>query len=140
MIPRGPVPDGTDRKVGATFNGGLVAALPFSDNWAFQPELRYDKRKITTGGITTDVSYISVPVLLRNQFLGIYMVQGVSINAVASASIFDVDFKDAIQSPDFGIVIGVGKRFGRWSLKARCSPACATCRRTATWAASSCAR
>lgn len=115
----GTVPDGTDRKIEGAFNGGLVAVLPLSENWAFQPELRYDKRKVTTGGITTEVSYVTLPVLLRNKFLGIYMVQGVSFNAAASASIFDVDFKDAIQSPDVSIVLGVGKRFERWSLEAR---------------------
>ena len=115
----GTVPDGTSRKMEPTFNGGVVAVLPFSTNWAFQPELKYDKRKITTGGISTDVGYISLPILLRNKFHGVYMVQGISINTVAHASIFDVDFKDALQSPDVAIVIGVGKRFDRWSLEGR---------------------
>lgn len=115
----GTVPDGGTREMETTFNVGAVAVLPFSTNWAFQPELKYDKRKITIGGVTTDVSYVSVPLLIRNKFFGIYMVQGVSINTVASASIFDVDFKDAITSPDVAIIIGVGKRFERWSLEGR---------------------
>lgn len=113
------VPEGATREMEATFNVGGVAILPFSTNWAFQPELKYDKRKVTVGGITTNVSYLSLPLLLRNQFRGIYMVQGLSINSVVSASIFDVDFKDAIKTPDVAIVVGAGKRFERWGLDAR---------------------
>ncbi len=56
---------------------------------------------------------------MRNRFLGIYMVQGISINTVASAKIFGVDFKDAITSPDIALIVGAGKRFERWSLEGR---------------------
>lgn len=116
----GTVPkDGGTRKMEPTFNVGGVAIMPLSTNWAFQPELKYDKRKITIGGVSTEVGYVSLPLLLRNRFLGVYMVQGVSINTVAHASIFDVDFKDALNSPDVSIVLGVGKRFDRWSLEGR---------------------
>lgn len=115
----GTVPEGKTRKMEPTFNAGVMAIVPFSTNWAFQPELKYDKRKITEGGISTDISYVSLPLLLRNKFFGIYMVQGISINTVASASILDVDFKDAMSSPDVTIVLGVGKRFDRWSLEGR---------------------
>ena len=115
----GTVPKGGDRKSEPTFNGGVVAVLPFTTNWAFQPELKYDKRKITIGGISTDISYVSLPILLRNKFHGVYMVQGISINTVAKASIFGVDFKKAMNSPDVSIIIGAGKRFDRWSLEGR---------------------
>lgn len=115
----GTVPEGTTRDPETTFNGGVFAVLPMSDNWSFQPEVKFDKRTITIGEIPTSVSYLSVPVLLRNRFLGIYMVQGVAINTVMAASIFDVDFKQAITSPDVAIVIGIGKVFGRFSVDAR---------------------
>lgn len=115
----GTVPKGGTRTMEPTFNGGVFAVVPFSANWSFQPELRLDKRTINTGGIPTDVTYLTVPVLLRNKFFGIYMVQGLSINTVMAASIFDVDFKDALTSPDFAIIVGAGKRFDRWSLEGR---------------------
>jgi len=115
----GTVPKNTTRDPEPTFNGGVFAVLPLSENWSFQPELRLDKRTITTGEIPIDVTYLSVPVLLRNRFLGIYMVQGISLNTVMSASIFDVGFKDALTSPDFAIIVGAGKRFDRWSLEGR---------------------
>lgn len=115
----GTVPKDTTRKMEPMFNIGGVAIMPFSTNWAFQPELKYDKRKITVGGISTDVGYISLPVLVRNKFLGVYMVQGLAINTVAHASIFDVDFKKALTSPDVTILIGVGKRHDRWSIEGR---------------------
>lgn len=115
----GTRPDNTSRDIKVAWNAGGVAILPFTDNWAFQPELKYDHRLINLGGITTKVGYVSLPILLRNKFLGVYMVQGVSINTVAHASILDVDFKEALQSPDVAIVIGVGKRFEKWSLEGR---------------------
>jgi hypothetical protein len=115
----GAVPEGTSRDMEPTFNIGAVAVLPFSENWAFQPELKFDRRKITVGDIPTEVSYLSLPIMLRSKFRGIYMVQGLSINTVISASIFDQNFKDAITSPDVALVIGAGKRFDRWSLEGR---------------------
>ena len=115
----GTVPEGTTRDMEPTFNGGVFAVLPFSDNWSFQPELRLDKRTINTGEIPTEITYLNVPLLLRNKFFGLYMVQGVSINTVLSASIFDVDFKDAMTSSDVAIILGVGKRFDRWSVEGR---------------------
>lgn len=115
----GTVPEGTTRDMEEMFNGGVFAVLPFSDNWSFQPELRLEKRTITTGEIPTEITYLNVPLLLRNKFFGIYMVQGISLNTVMSASIFDVDFKDALNSPDFAIIIGAGKRFNRWSIEGR---------------------
>jgi hypothetical protein len=38
---------------------------------------------------------------------------------VASASVLDVDFKSALNSPDVAIVLGAGKRFDKWSLEGR---------------------
>ena len=115
----GTVPEGTTRDMEPTFNGGVFAVLPFSDNWSFQPELRLERRTINTGEIPTDITYLNVPLLLRNKFFGIYMVQGVSINTVMSGSIFDVDFKDALNTPDVAIIIGAGKKFDRWSVEGR---------------------
>ena len=115
----GTVPPSLDREIEATFNGGVFALLPFSERWSFQPELKFDRRKITTGGVSTDVTYLSVPILLRNDFLGVYMVQGISVNTLLSASVFDVDFKDAYTSPEVSIIVGLGKRFGRVSVDGR---------------------
>ena len=115
----GAVPEGTTRDPEPTFNGGVFAVLPFSERWAFQPELRYDKRTITTNEVPTAVQYLTVPLLLRNKFLGIYMVQGLSLNVLTSASIFDVDFKKAHTSPDVAIIVGAGKRFDRFSVEGR---------------------
>lgn len=115
----GTVPEGTTRDMEEMFNAGVFGVLPLSENWAFQPEIRLEKRTINTGEIPTEITYLNVPLLLRNKFLGIYMVQGLSINNVLAASIFDVDFKDAIESPDFAIIIGAGKKFDRWSIEGR---------------------
>ena len=118
-ISYGTVPEGTTRDMEPTFNVGVFGLWPLSENWAFQPELKFDKRTINTGEIPTDITYLSVPLLFRNKFLGVYMVQGVTVNTVLDASIFDVDFGDAINSPDVAVIIGFGKRFERWSLEGR---------------------
>jgi len=115
----GTVPNGHSRKMEPTTNGGVMAIMPMSENWAFQPELKWDHRKLTTGGVSINMNYLDVAVLFRNKFHGVYMVQGASINTIVSASIFDVDFKKAIQSPDVGIILGAGKRFEKWSLEGR---------------------
>lgn len=115
----GAVPEGTSRKIEPTVNAGFFASLPISERWSFQPEVKFDRRTITTGGIPVEVDYLSVPILLKNRIFGIYMVQGVSVNTLLSANIFDVDFKDAYTSPDVAIIVGAGKRFGRWSAEGR---------------------
>lgn len=137
----GTIPEGSTREVKATFNGGVFAVLPISNSFSFQPELKYDHRTITVNGIPTEVDYISVPILLRNTLFGIYMVQGVSINTVARASIFDVDFKEAIASPDIspsssapasGSTASASKDAGR--------PGCVRFRRISMTPACACAR
>jgi hypothetical protein len=115
----GTVPEGTTRDMEPALNLGVFAVVPLNESWSFQPELKYDKRTINTGEIPHEIDYLSVPILFRNKFLGIYMVQGLAVNFVTRASIFDVDFKEATTSPDFAIIIGAGKRFDRWSLEGR---------------------
>lgn len=118
-IAYGTITADATRKMEPTFNGGVFASLPLSERWSFQPEVRYDIRKITISGISTDVTYISVPLLLKNKVWGIYMVQGVALNFLTRADVFDVDFKDVYTSPDVALVIGAGKRFNRVSVEGR---------------------
>ena len=115
----GTVSTGTTRETKATFNGGVFAELPISARWAFQPELKFDHRDISIGGVETKLNYVSIPLLFRNRFYGLYMVQGLSINTVTSAKIFDVDFKSIYNSPDVAIVIGAGKQAGHLGIDVR---------------------
>lgn len=115
----GTVTENATRKMEPTINAGLFASMPLSERWSFQPEVKYDVRTITISNVPTEVTYITVPVLLKNKVWGIYMVQGVSFNFLQKAEIFDVDFKDAYTSPDVALVIGVGKRFDRLSVEGR---------------------
>jgi hypothetical protein len=115
----GTVTGDTTREVKATYNGGLFAELPMSARWAFRPELKYDHRTITIGAVPTELNYVTLPLLFTNKIAGFYMVQGVSINTIASASIFDVDFKPIYNSPDIALIIGAGKRTGKISIDVR---------------------
>lgn len=115
----GTITEDSSREMEPTFNAGVFAELPLSERWSFRPELKYDRRTITIGNISTEASFISVPVLLTNKVWGIYFVQGVSLNFLTSAEIFDVDFTDAHASPDVALIVGAGKRFGRLSVEGR---------------------
>jgi hypothetical protein len=115
----GTISKDTSREVKATYNGGLFAELPLSARWSFQPELKFDHRTISIGNVPTELNYVTLPLLFRNKIAGIYMVQGVSINTITSASIFDVDFKPVYNSPDIALIIGAGKRTGRLGLEVR---------------------
>lgn len=114
-----PKDSGTTREMKGAYSAGVFAVLPLAGSFKFQPEFRYDHREIVIGGIPTKMSYFGVPLLARNEFLGIFMVQGVALNFVNSADVFGVDFKDALTSPDAAIVLGVGKRAGRVSVEGR---------------------
>ena len=115
----GTITETSTREMEPTLNGGVFAELPLSERWSFRPELKYDRRTINIGNIPTEVSLISVPVLVTNNVWGIYFVQGVSFNFLQSAEIFDVDFTDAYTSPDIALIVGGGKRFGRLSVEGR---------------------
>ena len=114
-----PPDSGTTRGMASPFAGGIFAAIPIGAGFRFQPELKFDHREVTIGGITTKANYVSVPLLFRNDFLGIFMTQGVSLNFLTNASVLGTDFTDAYTSPDFGIILGVGKTVGRLSLEGR---------------------
>ncbi|MGE3402389.1 MAG: outer membrane beta-barrel protein [Vicinamibacterales bacterium] len=114
-----PPDSGTTREMGSPFAGGIFAAIPIGGGFRFQPEFKFDHREVTIGGITTKANYLSVPLLFRNDFLGIFMTQGVSLNFLRSATVLDNDFKDAYTSLDYGIIMGLGKTVGRVSLEGR---------------------
>jgi hypothetical protein len=114
-----PPDSGTTRSMGSPFAGGIFAAVPIGGGFRFQPEVKFDHREVTIGGITTKANYLSVPLLFRNDFLGIFMMQGVSLNFLRSAKVLDEEFKDAYTSPDYGIILGIGKTLGRVSLEGR---------------------
>ncbi len=117
--PTVPPESGAVRTFEPNYTVGLFASMPFIGSFRFQPEVKWDHRDVTIGGVTTKMDYLSVPLLLRSSFLGIYMSQGVAINVPMRVSIFDVDFKSAYTSPDVAIILGVGKRVGRVSIEGR---------------------
>lgn len=114
-----PPDSGTTRGWETTYNVGVFAVTPFIGSFKFQPEIKWDHRDVTVGGITTKMDYLSVPLLFRSSFLGIFMTQGVAINVPMRVTIFDIDFKSAYTSPDVAIILGVGKKVGRVSVEGR---------------------
>ena len=76
-----PPDSGTTRKWETNYTVGMFAVTPFLGGFRFQPEIKWDHRNVTIGGITTNMDYLSVPLLFRSSFLGIFMTQGFAINA-----------------------------------------------------------
>lgn len=114
-----PPDSGTTRKWETNYTVGLFAVTPFAGPFKFQPEVKWDHRDVTVGGITTKMDLLSVPLLFRTSILGLFMTQGIAINVPMRVSIFDVDFKRAYTSPDVAIIISVGKKVGRVSVEGR---------------------
>ncbi|WP_299683642.1 porin family protein [uncultured Dokdonia sp.] len=86
---------------------GLLAEIPISEKFSFQPELMYSGQ----GSSTAILTYFNVPLIGKY-----YVVKGLSLEAgpqigfLLSAKNTDTDanIKDAFTNVDFGLGLGVG--------------------------------
>ena len=120
--------------MGAGFNVGAFAVVPFIGVIRLQPEIHYERRTSDVGNSSRTYDYITVPVLVRmDLFFGLYVTEGPSFNFPVRARVktggASVDVKNNTTTPDFSILIGVGRRIGRLGSKAAGTPATARCRR-----------
>ena len=107
-----------DTKIG--FYAGVVAEIGVADNFAIQPELEYSlmgaKMNMDFGegsiSSTLDLSYVSLPVLVKYKKQGFSAFVGPQIGYLISAKQKadgdSEDIKDEFNSTDFSGVIGVG--------------------------------
>lgn len=95
-----------------------------------QPEVLYTQKGYEVGDNAVKLDYIEVPVLAKfnfitdgsvtpNVYFGPYL--GINVSAEADTDPFggDVDIDDAVNTTDFGVVVGGGVNFGRIDLGVR---------------------
>jgi hypothetical protein len=115
-----------DMKTGLQLGVYVVGNL--SEKLAIQPELVYSsfgaKEDYSGTEVTTALSYISIPVLLRyniNEMINIHVGPqfGILASAKAKTDDDDVDIKDDMKGLDTGLAIGLGLDFGKFNAGAR---------------------
>lgn len=106
------------------FNAGLYAESYFSDIWSIKIKVNYDQKGWGNGfysdqygntvdGVNFKLNYITIPVLAnwhfgrhRNWYVDFGPYVGVLTGAKEATD--DIDVKQAINSTDFGIDLGIG--------------------------------
>ena len=108
--------DSRDQDSRLSFNGGLVAELPISEKFSFQPEVIYSAQGSTIAAIDEDnfldidenveyqLDYVKVPLLAK-----IYLTDGLSLQAGPSINFLvneEIDYQPVSNGGDVNIVDG----------------------------------
>ena len=111
--------DAKDLDMLTAFYAGGFVNLEISDLISIQPDVLFSAKgaKSTQAGIdfTSNVNYISVPVMLQLKFGSIYAEAGPQFGFLMSSEVsgggVTLDAKDQTTSTDFGAAIGAGLKF-----------------------------
>ncbi|MCL5128916.1 porin family protein [Algibacter sp. L4_22] len=98
-----------------SFNYGLVAEVPLSRNFSFQPEVLYSGQGFSFDSDESSLvqlDYLTVP-LMGKYYLtkGLSLEAGPQVGFLVSAKQDDVNLKDNYKGLDFGVNFGVGYKF-----------------------------
>jgi opacity protein-like surface antigen len=106
------------------FNAGVSGEFYFSDRWSIQGKLSYDQKGWGNGflafedgteidGINVHLNYLTIPVTAkwhfgrqRNWYLNFGPYAGILLNANESSN--SADIKEAFNTADFGLALGIG--------------------------------
>ena len=91
------------------FNFGLLAEIPISEKFSFQPELMYSGQGYSFNDDTIALNYLNIP-LMGKYYLtkGLSLEAGPKIGFLLSAKNDKTDVKDSFNIVDFGVNFGVG--------------------------------
>ncbi|WP_456441474.1 porin family protein [Psychroserpens sp.] len=90
------------------FHFGVMAELPISDKFSFQPELLYSGQGYAIDRDIINLNYINVPLMAKYYLTKRLSVEaGPQIGFLISAKNESVDIKDQVKSFDFGANLGV---------------------------------
>lgn len=105
---------GDDNAMKIGVHGGLIVDLGITDNFIIEPGVLYSMKGSQSkddSEIKLNLNYIEIPILAKyklesglNFFLGPYV--GFLMSATGEPG--GVDFKDAVESTDFGLKVGIG--------------------------------
>ncbi|MEM7486723.1 MAG: porin family protein [Bacteroidota bacterium] len=96
------------------YHFGVVAEVPISDKFSFQPELLYSGQGYTLNDDRVDLDYLSMPLVGKY-----YVTKGLSLEAGPQIGLLlsaeeeedNTDVKDFFSSVDVGVNLGVGYKF-----------------------------
>lgn len=113
---------GDSSDTGSGFNVGAAADYYFSDRWSIKGKMIYDQKgwnngfiEFENGTFTTNynLDYLTVPVMAnwhfgskRNWYLNFGPYAGFLLSA--NETRFDTDVKEAFNTTDFGLALGIG--------------------------------
>ncbi|MCL7763852.1 PorT family protein [Polaribacter sp. Z014] len=97
-----------------SFNFGLMAEIPFTEKFSFQPEVLFSGQGYSTGPGTDDVialNYLNIPLMGKY-----YITKGLSFEAGPQVGFLlsannnenDLDVKSSFNTLDFGVNLGLG--------------------------------
>ena len=100
--------DGID-PITSVINFGLLAEIPLTEKFSFQPELMYSIQGYSVGDDVVSLNYLNLP-LMGKYYLtkGLSVEAGPQIGLLLSAKDEGTDVKDSFNSLDFGVNLGVG--------------------------------
>ncbi|HET8838449.1 MAG TPA: porin family protein [Flavobacteriaceae bacterium] len=115
--------ESTDSKTG--FNAGIQGEYYFSETWGLKSELRYNQKgwgngfimDEETGDIKTvdvDLNYVTLAVMANWHFGSTkrwYLNFGPYVGFLMSAEAGEIDFKEAMNTTDFGLSYAIGHKF-----------------------------
>jgi len=117
--------DGADlsgKKSNTGFNFGVMAAIPISTNFVFQPEIMYSAnegmefRPTTTSETNYNLNYVNIPLMLKYKSSGFYGEAGPyfgfltsgKVKTITSTTTTETDIKDSFDGTDMGVALGTG--------------------------------
>jgi hypothetical protein len=109
---------GTDMLFG--FHVGAYGQFGLSDALTLQPEVLYYGAGAKAGDVDLKVNYLAIPVMFKYALGETFNVQaGPQIGLLLSTD--PSEMKDGLKGTDFGLNIGIGAGFGKFSADARYS-------------------
>jgi hypothetical protein len=117
--------DGADipgKKSNTGFNFGVMAGIPLSTHFVFQPELMYSAnqgmefRPTTTSETNYNLNYVNIPLMLKYKSSGFYGEAGPYFGFLTSGKIknkiggvtTENDIKESFDGTDMGVALGTG--------------------------------
>ncbi len=110
------------KKSNTGYNVGVIAAIPLSKNFVFQPEIMLSAnqgmefRPSTTSETNYNLNYVNIPLLIKYKSMGFYGEAGPYFGFLTSGKVktktgsttTESDIKDSFDGTDMGVALGTG--------------------------------
>jgi hypothetical protein len=112
--------DAGDTDMLFAFHVGVYGQFALSDALTLQPELLYYGAGAKSGDSELKITYISIPVMFKYNLGETFNIQaGPQIGFLAGTD--PSELKDSLKGTDFGLNLGLGASFGKFSVDGRYS-------------------